>query len=93
MRCGVSLQNRLALSSGLLLRVQEESGWESSKSGQCGGALLRGCLEAVQESSEEIGDTRRSSTVMDGNQPRGGDTSTREDKGCRVHSRIPGTML
>lgn len=51
----VSLQNRLALGSGLLLRVQEESALESSKSGagESGGALLRGvcrlCWRAVRK--------------------------------------------
>lgn len=49
--------------------------------------------QALQESSEGIGDTRRCSTVMDGNQSRGGDTSTREAESCRAHSRISGIML
>lgn len=49
--------------SGLCFAAEAAGGVRSGKQqvwsrAGCGGALLRGCLQAVQESSEEIWDTR-----------------------------------
>lgn len=56
MCCDVFLQNRLALGSGLLLRMQEEPVLESSKAGagesvmgHCSGGACRLCRRAVRK--------------------------------------------
>lgn len=83
----LSLQNRLAPGSALLLRLQEESGLGSSKSeagqgvvGHCSGGACRLCRRAVRKFG--IPEMQHNH----GWKPsRGGDTPTREAKGCRAH--------